>query len=79
MIWKSTPKQTDNFHLNFYDPFKIKRRKRTTQEQTNALEQVFQIYSKPTAKIRFLLSERLSMSPRSIQIWFQNRRAKEKK
>jgi hypothetical protein len=57
----------------------VKRRRRLTQEETNLLNDIFERTSKPNALVRKMLAERLNMSPRTVQIWFQNRRAKVKK
>ncbi|RKP37160.1 homeobox domain-containing protein, partial [Dimargaris cristalligena] len=55
-----------------------KHRQRTTRKQFKALEEVFVLDPKPSASQRRELGERLNMSARSVQVWFQNRRAKEK-
>lgn len=57
----------------------VKRRRRLTQEETSLLNDIFERTSKPNALVRKMLAERLNMSPRTVQIWFQNRRAKVKK
>lgn len=55
-----------------------RKRTRATAEQLAVLEDTFAVTVSPNAKLRKQLSERLQMSERSIQIWFQNRRAKVK-
>ncbi|KXN66480.1 Homeodomain-like protein, partial [Conidiobolus coronatus NRRL 28638] len=55
-----------------------KTRKRTTRAQFQVLEESFLHDPKPTVQIRRLLAQKLDMSPRTVQIWFQNRRAKQK-
>ncbi|KAI9315969.1 homeobox domain-containing protein, partial [Dichotomocladium elegans] len=55
-----------------------RKRTRATAEQLAVLEDTFAVNISPNAKLRKQLSERLLMSERSIQIWFQNRRAKVK-
>lgn len=55
-----------------------RKRTRTTPEQLAVLEKTFQVNSTPNARVRDQLSRQLGMTDRSIQIWFQNRRAKEK-
>ncbi|KAI7886745.1 homeobox-domain-containing protein, partial [Lichtheimia hyalospora FSU 10163] len=55
-----------------------RKRTRATAEQLAVLENTFAVTVSPNAKLRKQLSERLKMSERSIQIWFQNRRAKVK-
>eukprot|EP01105_Mastigella_eilhardi_P003144 TRINITY_DN13_c1_g1_i1.p1 TRINITY_DN13_c1_g1~~TRINITY_DN13_c1_g1_i1.p1 ORF type:complete len:336 (+),score=80.07 TRINITY_DN13_c1_g1_i1:223-1230(+) len=53
-----------------------RRRLRTSPEQLDLLEQVFQTNSMPNQQTRALLASELGMSPRRVQIWFQNKRAK---
>ncbi|KAL1924943.1 uncharacterized protein VTP21DRAFT_4597 [Calcarisporiella thermophila] len=55
-----------------------RKRTRASPEQLAVLEDVFATNSSPNSKIREMLAERLGMSERSVQIWFQNRRAKNK-
>ncbi|KAH9060385.1 homeobox domain-containing protein [Lactarius deliciosus] len=62
-----------------YVPNTIKTRKRTTPAQLEILEGVFVTDKKPNAPRRKELAKKLKMSPREVQVWFQNRRAKEKK
>ncbi|KAI9296333.1 hypothetical protein K502DRAFT_284010, partial [Neoconidiobolus thromboides FSU 785] len=50
------------------------KRKRADNTQTRILEQVFKINSFPSTLDRIQLAERLKMTPRAIQIWFQNKR-----
>ncbi|GAA5864108.1 hypothetical protein JCM1840_000704 [Sporobolomyces johnsonii] len=63
----------------FYDPFRIKHRRRTSPPQLKVLEYHFDINPKPDITLRKALSEQLDMTPREVQVWFQNRRAKVKK
>ncbi|CAJ0746930.1 5888_t:CDS:1, partial [Entrophospora sp. SA101] len=51
---------------------------RATPEQLTILEDTFKTNTSPNSKVREALAEKVSMSERSIQIWFQNRRAKMK-
>ncbi|KAI8377952.1 homeobox domain-containing protein, partial [Radiomyces spectabilis] len=53
-------------------------RTRTTPEQLAVLEKTFSVNPSPNNRVREQLSRELGMSERSIQIWFQNRRAKVK-
>ncbi|KAG2229235.1 hypothetical protein INT48_008638 [Thamnidium elegans] len=69
---------SSNFNPNFYDPFEIKHRRRTSRGQFKILEKTFINNPKPNAKTRKDLAESLSMTPRGVQVWFQNRRAKAK-
>ncbi|VDB87343.1 unnamed protein product [Peniophora sp. CBMAI 1063] len=62
-----------------YVPNAVKTRKRTSAQQLAILEDVFVTDKKPNGPKRKELSGKLSMTPREVQVWFQNRRAKEKK
>ncbi|KAJ3106228.1 hypothetical protein HDU97_006861 [Phlyctochytrium planicorne] len=55
-----------------------KKRIKTSQEQLKILQESFDRDPKPSSAARTELGERLGMSPRAIQVWFQNRRAKVK-
>ncbi|KAG0173965.1 hypothetical protein DFQ28_002991 [Apophysomyces sp. BC1034] len=55
-----------------------RKRTRASPEQLAVLEKTFSFNSAPNSRIREQLSRQLGMTERSIQIWFQNRRAKEK-
>jgi hypothetical protein len=68
----------NNFNPNFYNPFEIKHRRRTSRAQFKVLEQAFVDNPKPSGRIRQGLAQELAMSPRGVQVWFQNRRAKAK-
>ncbi|KAJ1731621.1 hypothetical protein LPJ61_002443 [Coemansia biformis] len=63
---------------NFYNPYHVKHRRRTTKEQLALLEGTFKTTPKPSSEVRKSLAGRLSMTAREVQIWFQNRRAKQK-
>ncbi|KAL1922901.1 uncharacterized protein VTP21DRAFT_9277 [Calcarisporiella thermophila] len=58
------------------------RRKRTrtitTPYQTRVLRKVLALTAFPSTQMRRMLAEALNMSPRTVQIWYQNRRQKEK-
>jgi len=56
-----------------------KKRKRVTEEQLTILETIFATDKMPDQKLRLQLAQRLGMSSRRVQIWFQNKRAKLKK
>lgn len=76
---KSTiPTTEGNFKTSFYNPFEIKHRKRTSRAQFKVLEKTFLENPKPNASVRRWLAQQLVMTPRGVQVWFQNRRAKEK-
>ncbi|KAJ9115916.1 hypothetical protein QFC22_005059 [Naganishia vaughanmartiniae] len=61
-----------------FDPYVVKHRKRTSPEQLAILEDAFEENQKPTADARKLIAEKIGMTPRSVQVWFQNRRQKRK-
>ncbi|KAK7005643.1 hypothetical protein R3P38DRAFT_3214590 [Favolaschia claudopus] len=61
-----------------YTPNEVKHRKRTTSAQLKVLENIFKRDTKPNAALRTELASQLSMTARGVQVWFQNRRAKEK-
>ncbi|KAJ3146456.1 hypothetical protein HDU86_008508 [Geranomyces michiganensis] len=60
------------------DDTKTKKRARATPEQLAILEETFLTNTSPNAKLREILAGKVHMTERSIQIWFQNRRAKVK-
>ncbi|ORZ08104.1 homeobox domain-containing protein, partial [Absidia repens] len=55
-----------------------KHRRRTSRAQLKILEKSFLENTKPNASVRRYLAQELDMTPRGVQIWFQNRRAKAK-
>ncbi|KAJ7899613.1 hypothetical protein B0H14DRAFT_3779653 [Mycena olivaceomarginata] len=61
-----------------YTPNEVKHRKRTTSAQLKVLEGIFKRDTKPDAVLRTELASQLNMTARGVQVWFQNRRAKEK-
>lgn len=67
-----------DFRPSFYNPFEIKHRRRTSRAQLKVLEKSFLENPKPNATVRRILAQKLDMTPRGVQIWFQNRRAKAK-
>ncbi|GAA5808014.1 hypothetical protein MFLAVUS_001396 [Mucor flavus] len=75
---EKTYQQGDDFRPTFYNPFEIKHRRRTSRAQFKVLEKTFLENPKPNAAIRRWLAQKLVMTPRGVQVWFQNRRAKEK-
>mmetsp|Transcript_18020 Transcript_18020/g.30620 ORF Transcript_18020/g.30620 Transcript_18020/m.30620 type:complete len:151 (-) Transcript_18020:121-573(-) len=58
---------------------KKRKRQRTSPEQLSILENMFKGNRTPDFETRAALSKQLGMTPRRIQIWFQNKRAKMKK
>lgn len=59
------------------DKNKLKRH-RASWQQKMVLEKVFQTSQYPDLAMRTQLSQQIGMSPRKVQIWFQNRRTKAK-
>ncbi|KAJ9143822.1 Homeobox protein HOY1 [Pleurostoma richardsiae] len=55
---------------------KNQKRQRATQDQLATLEMEFNKNPTPTATVRERIAEEINMTERSVQIWFQNRRAK---
>jgi hypothetical protein len=55
---------------------KNQKRQRATQEQLVLLEVEFEKNPTPTAVVRERIAQDINMTERSVQIWFQNRRAK---
>ncbi|KAJ3099108.1 hypothetical protein HDU96_010824 [Phlyctochytrium bullatum] len=53
-----------------------KRRLKTSGDQLTVLQEAFEKNPKPSSAVRNELAERLGMSSRAVQVWFQNRRAK---
>ncbi|KAL1918508.1 uncharacterized protein VTP21DRAFT_3168 [Calcarisporiella thermophila] len=56
-----------------------KHRRRLSSHETALLMSVYDVTPKPSANLRQRLAKELGMTPRSVQIWFQNRRAKLKR
>lgn len=54
-------------------------RVRATREQVQLLEKTYQENKMPSREVRLDLAKRLQMTHHRVQIWFQNRRAKEKR
>ncbi|KAF2736072.1 hypothetical protein EJ04DRAFT_177230 [Polyplosphaeria fusca] len=55
---------------------KNQKRQRATQDQLITLEVEFNKNPTPTAAVRERIADEINMTERSVQIWFQNRRAK---
>eukprot|EP01129_Flabellula_baltica_P013398 TRINITY_DN61_c0_g1_i2.p1 TRINITY_DN61_c0_g1~~TRINITY_DN61_c0_g1_i2.p1 ORF type:complete len:180 (-),score=48.30 TRINITY_DN61_c0_g1_i2:105-644(-) len=56
-----------------------KKRHRTTPEQLRVLESTFLVEKTPDIHLRKKLASQLDMTPRRVQVWFQNKRAKVKR
>ncbi|KAJ1969467.1 hypothetical protein H4R34_006160, partial [Dimargaris verticillata] len=71
------PKQTDDTHAALRNR---KRRTRTvtTPYQARVLNYVLMQTSFPSTEQREQLAKRLGMTPRTVQVWFQNQRQKAK-
>ncbi|KAI9268767.1 homeobox domain-containing protein [Sporodiniella umbellata] len=78
MLGYNMPVENLDFRPTFYNPFEIKHRRRTSRAQLKILEESFSDNPKPNATVRRILAQQLDMTPRGVQIWFQNRRAKAK-
>jgi len=64
-----------NGHLKS-DP---KKRIRTTPEQLRVLEKTYERETNPSQSLREDIARKLGMTPRRVQVWFQNKRAKERR
>ncbi|KAI7822871.1 Homeodomain-like protein, partial [Gamsiella multidivaricata] len=56
-----------------------KRRRRLTTEESEYLLRQFGNNERPTAQEREVFARHLSLDKKTIQVWFQNRRAKLKR
>jgi len=56
-----------------------KKRIRTTPEQLRILEKTYERETNPSQSLREDIARRLGMTPRRVQVWFQNKRAKERR
>ncbi|GAA5950060.1 hypothetical protein JCM21900_001380 [Sporobolomyces salmonicolor] len=61
------------------NPLIPKRRRRTTPAELAILEDEFRKNSRPDQGERGRIAQRLGMTCRAVQVWYQNRRQKEKK
>lgn len=57
---------------------KNKKRQRATPKQLSVLRNEFMVNSTPNARTREEIGRKIDMTERSVQIWFQNKRAKTK-
>jgi hypothetical protein len=69
----------NNFNYDERDFIQDGRRKRLSQDESELLLEAFSRNPRPSQDERNELANKLGMNSRSIQIWFQNRRAKLKK
>ncbi|KAF9583052.1 hypothetical protein BGW38_010347 [Lunasporangiospora selenospora] len=72
------PSPHGELRTTFYNPHEIKRRRRTSRSQAKTLEKAFDENPRPNAITRRDLAQKLAMTARGVQVWFQNRRAKNK-
>ena len=70
-----------NFQLNMQNSLQKKKRMRTSfkHQQLRIMKAYFQLNQNPDSKELKELSERTSLSKRTLQVWFQNSRAKQRK
>ncbi|TFY74150.1 hypothetical protein EWM64_g9862 [Hericium alpestre] len=73
------PSVVDSTMFQNYIPGAVKTRKRTSPSQLRVLEDIFTRDKKPASSLRQELANQLDMTQREVQVWFQNRRAKDKK
>lgn len=57
----------------------IKRRRRLTCTESHSLNAAFVVNPQPSATERKTIARNLGMAERAVQIWFQNRRAKQRR
>ncbi|KAI8985216.1 hypothetical protein BDB01DRAFT_103457 [Pilobolus umbonatus] len=74
--------ESDDLHEsseNEYAQLPIKSRRRFSSKEQTILEKSYDSCRRPTLDVKKALASKLETTPKRIQIWFQNRRAKEKK
>ncbi|OMJ26328.1 Homeobox protein HD-10, partial [Smittium culicis] len=71
--------ETDSLDYDGNSKGSSRKRYRLAPEQTRRLVEEFDKNAKPDSDTRKELGKELKMSPRKVQIWFQNRRAKIKR
>jgi hypothetical protein len=73
-------KRRNNYDLSTINEVsQPRKRQRTTPEQLEVLEKVYENEKLPNSDLRKELAVQLGMTPRRVQVWFQNKRAKEKR
>ncbi|XP_004346941.1 hypothetical protein CAOG_05256 [Capsaspora owczarzaki ATCC 30864] len=60
-------------------PTSKRRRTQISEQQVRELEMLFDVDPWPSAEDKIALSRRLELSFQSVQVWFQNRRARAKR
>src|SRR5689334_17294473 len=73
--------ETDMEENDEYEPEKMKKSKRhrTSPNQLRILEEIYAKEKMPSQNLRESLAKQLGMTTRRVQVWFQNKRAKEKR
>lgn len=66
--------------LRSYNKPKTSKRKRTklSDEQLNILEESYRMNHHPSAEVKESMASKIGIPVKNVQIWFQNRRAKDK-
>jgi len=73
-------KRRNNYDLSTINEVsQPRKRQRTTPEQLEVLEKVYENEKLPNSDLRKELAVQLGMTPRRVQVWFQNKRAKDKR
>ncbi|KAL1922796.1 uncharacterized protein VTP21DRAFT_9172 [Calcarisporiella thermophila] len=67
-----------SFSLSSVGTAKKKRRTVTTPFQTRVLQKVLALTNFPSSQMRRMIAEALELTPRTVQVWYQNRRQKER-
>jgi hypothetical protein len=70
---KDIPNDYEDYEYEDNEPVKAKR-KRASPSQLIVLNRVFEQTFFPSTELRMELGMQLGMSPRTVQIWFQNKR-----
>lgn len=78
MMEKRTSNALRNKKSTLTQQQKNKKRQRATPKQLNVLRNEFLVNSTPNARTREEIGRKIDMTERSVQIWFQNKRAKAK-
>jgi hypothetical protein len=78
-IWTTTTSLLVKSLCKKHKKDRNKRRLRTTPEQLKILEEIYLYEKIPSLALREELAAKLGMTPRRIQVWFQNKRAKERR
>ena len=77
LYWEEWIITQNPFHKNH--PLEFKHRNRKSPLQLKVLEKAFKENNKPKTTVRRAIAKQLEMSPRTVQVWFQNERKRQKK